>query len=72
MVTDMETAKVVLITGASRGIGRQLALDCSRNGMSVAVNYVANTAAAQQVVDQIEAMGGQVHPIQADVVSSPH
>jgi len=67
MVTDMEAAKVVLITGASRGIGRQLALDCSRNGMSVAVNYVANTAAAQQVVDQIEAMGGQVHSIQADV-----
>jgi len=67
MATDMETAKVVLITGASRGIGRQLALDCSRNGMSVAVNYVANTAAAEQVVDQIKAMGGQVQSIQADV-----
>ncbi len=63
----MEAAKVVLITGASRGIGRQLALDCARNGMSVAVNYVANVAAAQQVMDQIEALGGQAHLVRADV-----
>lgn len=63
----METAKVILITGASRGIGRQLALDCARNGYSVAVNYVANTAAAQEVMDQIGASGGDALLVRADV-----
>ena len=42
----MEAVKVVLITGSSRGIGRQLALDCARNGLAVAVSYVANVSAS--------------------------
>jgi len=63
----MEASKVVLITGASRGIGRQLALDCARNGMSVAVNYVSNAAAAQEVMDQIAALNGRAHLVRADV-----
>jgi 3-oxoacyl-[acyl-carrier protein] reductase len=63
----MEAAKVVLITGSSRGIGRQLALDCARNGLAVAVNYVANAAAAQEVMDQIEASGGDALLVRADV-----
>ncbi len=63
----MEVTKVILITGASRGLGRQLALDSARHGLAVAVNYVANERAAMEVADQIEAIGGQVLPIRADV-----
>lgn len=63
----MEATKVVLITGASRGIGRQLACDCARHGLSVAVNYVANTAAAQATTAEIESLGGQAHLVRADV-----
>ena len=63
----MDAAKVVLITGASRGIGRQLALDCARNGLAVAVNYLSNAAAAQEVVEQVTAAGGRARLVQADV-----
>ncbi len=63
----MDAAKVVLITGSSRGIGRQLALDWARNGLAVAVNYVANAAAAQEVVDQIGALGGEALLVRANV-----
>ena len=65
--TGTEAAKVVLITGASRGIGRQLALDCARNGLSVAVNYVANATAATATMDEIAGIGGQAHLVRADV-----
>ncbi len=63
----MAIPKVILITGASRGLGRQLALDSARHGLAVAVNYVANERAAKAVVDGIEAMGGQAMPVRADV-----
>jgi NAD(P)-dependent dehydrogenase (short-subunit alcohol dehydrogenase family) len=63
----METGKVVLITGASRGIGRQLALDCARNGLAVAVNYLTSEAAAQEVATQIAAMGAEAQLVRADV-----
>ena len=63
----MEAQRVVLITGASRGIGRQLALECARAGLAVAVNYVANTAAALTTMADMEALGGQAHLVRADV-----
>ena len=63
----MDAVKVVLITGSSRGIGRQLALDCARNGFAVAVNYIGSAAAAQEVVDQISASGSEALPVRADV-----
>ena len=59
--------KVVLITGASRGIGAACALLAAQRGWAVAVNYVANSLAADDVVRQIRAAGGTAMTIKADV-----
>ncbi|MFM1925581.1 MAG: 3-oxoacyl-[acyl-carrier-protein] reductase FabG [Pseudomonadota bacterium] len=59
--------KVLLVTGGSRGIGAATALLAAQQGWSVAVNYTANSLAADEVVRQIRAAGGQAISIQADV-----
>lgn len=59
--------KVLLVTGGSRGIGAATALLAAQNGWSVAVNYSANSLAADEVVRQIRAAGGQAMAVQADV-----
>ncbi len=58
---------VVLITGASRGIGAATALLAAEAGYAVAVNYSANSLAADEVVRQIHAAGGTAMSVQADV-----
>jgi 3-oxoacyl-[acyl-carrier protein] reductase len=62
---------VTLITGSSRGIGRQLALDCARAGHPVVVNYVSGKAAAEQIVQTIVDSGGQALAVEADVSDTP-
>jgi NAD(P)-dependent dehydrogenase (short-subunit alcohol dehydrogenase family) len=59
--------KVVLVTGASRGIGAATAILAAQQGWTVAVNYVANAQAADAVVRHIVAAGGKAIAIQADV-----
>jgi NAD(P)-dependent dehydrogenase (short-subunit alcohol dehydrogenase family) len=60
--------KLVLITGGSRGIGAATALLlATREGYTVAVNYTANSLAADEVVRQIRVGGGQAMAVQADV-----
>lgn len=59
--------KVALITGASRGIGRSIALKLSRNGAAVVVNYNNSADAAGEVVSMIEKDGGQAIAVQSDV-----
>jgi NAD(P)-dependent dehydrogenase (short-subunit alcohol dehydrogenase family) len=58
---------VILVTGASRGIGAATALGAARAGYAVAVNYHANSLAADEVVRQIRAFGGTAMTVQADV-----
>ena len=58
---------VALVTGASRGIGRAVALKLADDGFAVAVNYAASVAKADAVVEQINASGGAAIAVQADV-----
>jgi len=59
--------QVLLITGASRGIGAATALQAARRGWAVAVNYASNSLAADEVVRSIRAAGGTAITVQADV-----
>ena len=58
--------KAALVTGASRGIGRAVALRLAALGAKVAVNYAGNQARAEEVKAEIEKNGGQAIVIQAD------
>ena len=61
--------KVALVTGASRGIGRSIALRLARQGFFVVVNYRGAQTRAQGVLDEIENAGGQGRIYPCDVAS---
>ena len=59
--------KIALVTGASRGIGRAIALELVRNGMNVAVHYHSDEKEAGYVVDEVKKFGGEGIAVKADV-----
>ncbi len=59
--------RVAIITGASRGIGRAVALALAAEGANVVVNYASSSTAAEDVVGSISSAGGQALALQADV-----
>jgi len=59
--------QTALVTGASRGIGRAIAIELGKQGFNVAVNYAGNADLANQVVDDIKALGVDAIAIQGDV-----
>ncbi len=61
--------KVAVVTGASRGIGRAIALELAARGAAVVVNYHASQQAAEEVIQRIVAAGGRAAAFQADVSS---
>ncbi|MDR5640123.1 MULTISPECIES: 3-oxoacyl-[acyl-carrier-protein] reductase [unclassified Thermosynechococcus] len=63
----MSEAAVAIVTGASRGIGRAIALELAKEGATVVVNYARSAEAALEVVQMIEQQGGTAIAIAADV-----
>jgi 3-oxoacyl-[acyl-carrier protein] reductase len=61
---------VAIVTGASRGIGREIALELARRGHAVVVNYANSAAAAMEVVAAIQAAGGQAIAAKANIADS--
>ena len=59
--------KVALVTGGSRGIGRQVSLRLAAMGARVGINYVSNASAANQTISAIEQLGGTAFPVPFDV-----
>jgi NAD(P)-dependent dehydrogenase (short-subunit alcohol dehydrogenase family) len=63
----MSNRPVLLVTGGSRGIGAAISLTAARQGWAVVVNYATNKAAADAVVAEIEAEGGEAIAVAGDV-----
>lgn len=66
-MAKVETGRVAIVTGGSRGIGRGIALALAQAGCNVVVNYARNADAAGEVKSQIESMGRRALTVQADV-----
>lgn len=64
--------KVALVTGGGRGIGAGISLELARKGSAVAVNYSNSRESAQDVVDQIQALGGRAAAFGADLTHVPN
>lgn len=59
--------KVALVTGASRGIGRQIALDFAKEGAKIGINFLSRVDSAESLKAEIEALGGQAILLQGDI-----
>lgn len=59
--------KVAIVTGASRGIGKAIAIELGKRGAKVVVNYAKSTEGANEAVEAIKAEGGEAVAVQADV-----
>lgn len=70
METRELEGRVALVTGASRGLGRAIALKLARSGARVAINYLSNNEAAAKVAAEIERTGGETMVLKADVAES--
>lgn len=64
------TRKVAIVTGASRGIGAEIAKRLAADGFAVVINYANSTSEAEELAEQLIADGGQAVAIQADVASA--
>jgi 3-oxoacyl-[acyl-carrier protein] reductase len=68
--SDRLNGQVAIVTGASRGIGRAVAIALASEGAKIVVNYASSNSAADGVVAEIAGMGGEAIAVQADVAQS--
>src|SRR5437867_12227008 len=64
------SGQVAIVTGATRGIGRSIALELARRGADVAFNYAKSTDAAETLKAEIQALGVRVLAVQCDVANT--
>ncbi|MBS9463805.1 SDR family oxidoreductase [Flagellimonas sp. 389] len=62
----MDTTKIALITGGSRGLGKDMALNIAKKGLDVVITYNSNKTAAESTLTEITALGGKAIAIQLD------
>ncbi|MES2747628.1 MAG: SDR family oxidoreductase [Bacteroidota bacterium] len=62
--------KVALVTGGSRGLGKDMALQLAKKGFDVVITYQSQSASAQEVVNQIKSSGKKAHALQLDVADA--
>ncbi len=65
--SNLLEGKTALVTGASRGIGRAIAISLAKEGAEVIVNYSSSLDSANKVVSEISSFGGKAYPLQADI-----
>jgi 3-oxoacyl-[acyl-carrier protein] reductase len=70
VASDRLNGQVAIVTGASRGIGKAVAIALAAEGAKIGVNYASSSAAADAVVAEIEGMGSEAIALQADVAQS--
>jgi acetoacetyl-CoA reductase len=63
--------KIAIVTGASRGIGREIALQLAARGATIIVNYRSSEQEAQEVAEEIQAVGTRAVVMKADVCKTP-
>jgi NAD(P)-dependent dehydrogenase (short-subunit alcohol dehydrogenase family) len=61
-----EDAKVILVTGASRGLGRAIAVELGSQGQKIVVNYAGSEDAAKETVEMVKAAGGDAVAVRAN------
>lgn len=67
MMDQNLVGKVALVTGASRGMGREIAVNLALHGAKVVVNYARSPSKAEEVVNEIKQKGGEAIAIRADI-----
>ncbi|HZG19238.1 MAG TPA: SDR family oxidoreductase [Herbaspirillum sp.] len=70
ITTSDTSTRIAIITGGSRGLGKNAALHLARDGVGIILTYVGNRDAAQATVAEIEALGGKAVALQLDLADS--
>jgi 3-oxoacyl-[acyl-carrier protein] reductase len=69
-VSENRERRSAIVTGATRGIGRAIALQLARDGYNIVVNYRGEEATAASLVDELQALGVEARAIRADITSA--